>query len=107
MSAPVPATAPKYPNVSVAPRANGERKVRVLVPENETPEQRFKRLGSTRINKCLKGLRNLETIFRSPAYSYSPQQAGKAVALLTAAVEAIQAAAIAKVNRKEETVVTL
>jgi hypothetical protein len=103
MTAPKTATPAAAPKSPAAPAAAKARKARPTVPENETPEQRFRRLGSVRLTKAVAMLRRLETVAKAPGYSYTPEQAATAMKHLDAAVDAVRHAFVNRVaGRKED-----
>jgi len=100
---PAPASATKAP-------AKKERKPRTSadIPDNESAEQRFKRVAAPRVSKAVAALRRLETVGRSPSYGFSLEQANRVMKYVDEATERVRMAFVNRVNdRKAEDQITL
>ncbi len=90
--------------------ASKARKARKPVDKNETPDARFRRLGSKRLTRAVAVMKGLEQLGRSRAkkddngnwkrneeggtsgYAYTPEQAEKIISILTDAVAGVKRA---------------
>lgn len=57
--------------------SNKKGKMKTKRPENETPEERFRRVAETRTNSILKYLRLLGNLSNRRLYKYSQQDVNK------------------------------
>lgn len=60
------------------------------VPDNETKADKFKRLANFRVNKVIKGLRQVGALSNTNSYEYEKAHAEKIVSALRAEVEKIE-----------------
>lgn len=72
-------------------QAKKPRKPRATVPENETPDVRFRRLAKQRVPRAIKALESVGKL-GGRGYTYTPEQAAKIAADLTAAAERVASA---------------
>jgi hypothetical protein len=105
MTAPKPVT--PTPTGPVKMKMDKARKARKPVPEGESKEARFTRIAKSRLSRVVAQLRRLETVGRSPAYNYSPDQANKLMDYLNDAVDRVRMAFVARVNNRPEDSISL
>lgn len=83
-------TAPKSapPTGKTGENGSPARSKKAANPD-ETKSQRFIRLANLRVPKLIKGIRNVGNLAATSQYEYTPEQAGKMIALLKSEVDAI------------------
>jgi hypothetical protein len=77
----------KPPNGPLGPKKLSGR---AAVPEDETKNEKFRRLAKARVNKVVKAITNIGKLAAS-AYEYSPEEAAKVVGALQRAVADVEA----------------
>jgi hypothetical protein len=88
-----------------APRTEAEKAAAIAARKLESPEARFLRLAKPRISKAVKALQRLETVGKSPAYKFSPEQANRVMKYIDDAVDAVRIAFVNRVaNRTAESI---
>jgi len=70
------------------------------VPENETPEERFRRVANRRTKSVIKNIRLLGNMFPQPSYAISQEDAQKVLDAVSNAYEYLQAQATSRIEGK-------
>jgi hypothetical protein len=88
-----------------APRSEAEKAAAIAARKLESPEARFLRLAKPRIAKAVKALQRLETVGKSPAYKFSPEQANRVMKYIDDAVDGVRVAFVNRVaDRKADSI---